>query len=65
MMTLDLNQLRREANDWLLQQPTDRALPPHAVAYFRAHFCLPWWLVEAIQRDEEKDARQDDGRGAQ
>lgn len=50
---LDLDALRRAADAWLLQQPVDRALPPAEAAFFRAHFCLPRWLVEALRRDED------------
>jgi len=53
-MILDLDALRDEANAWLIAQRTDRALDPQAVAHFKARFCLPWWIVDAIRRDEEK-----------
>ena len=56
-MTLDLDALHREADAWLLDQRTDRALSPRAIAYFRSRFCLPWFIVDAIRRDEEKDTR--------
>jgi hypothetical protein len=53
-VTLDLNALTRQANDWLIAQRPDRALDPVAIAYFRSRFCLPTWLVESIQREEAK-----------
>ena len=64
-MILGLNALRDEANRWLLEQRTDRALSPSAIAHFRSHFCLPWWLVEAIRRDEERDTQDAQPREVQ
>jgi len=55
MIAVDLDALQREAEAWLREQKCDRALCPCAVAYFRAHFCLPWFVVEAMRRDEEKE----------
>jgi hypothetical protein len=53
---LDLNELSRQADAWLLAQPCGRALCPCAITYFRSRFCLPWFLADAIRRDEEKGA---------
>lgn len=52
---VDLDALRRDADRWLQQQRSDRALDVFAVAYFKRHFCLPWFVVEALARDEEKE----------
>ena len=60
-MILDLDDLRREADRWLRAQRTDRALAPDAIAHFRSRFCLPWFIVDAVRRDEEKDTRGGDG----
>lgn len=54
-MILDLDALEREADAWLLAQPTDRALCPCEVTFFRRRFCLPWPLVDLLRRGDEKD----------
>jgi hypothetical protein len=61
-MILDFDALLAEANAWLLDQRSDRALCPCAIAYFKARFCLPQSTVDRIRRDEAQ--RRDDERGA-
>ena len=51
---IDLDKLRDEAHAWLADQPPNRALCPCAIDYFRKRFCLPTWLVDAVERDERK-----------
>ena len=58
MTAVTLNELCDKAAAWLLRQPVDRALCPCEANYFREHLCLPQWLVEAIQRDAEKEAKR-------
>jgi hypothetical protein len=55
---LDLNQLRQAADDWLRSQKPNVALCPCQVDYFRTYFCLPAWFVEALRRDDEKEAQR-------
>jgi hypothetical protein len=50
-----LDLLKREADDWLREQPSDVPLCPCAVVYFKRRFCLPWPLVKALRREIEKE----------
>ena len=52
---IDLEALAAEAQAWLLAQRCDRALDAFAIAHFRSRFCLPAWLIEAIEREEAKE----------
>ena len=54
-MILDLNVLRDEANAWLLDQRCNRALAEAAIERFRARYCLPWFVVDAIRPRKEKE----------
>lgn len=58
-MTLDLDALLDEANRWLLEQRSDRALSPDEIAYFRRRFCLPQYIVDAIRRDEDREVGEE------
>jgi hypothetical protein len=52
---LNLDALRDEANRWLLDQRSDRALPPDVIAYFRSRFCLPQYIMDLIRRDDDRE----------
>jgi len=48
---MTLAELQRAADEFLREQPSGRALCPCAEQFWRRRFCLPTWLVEAIERD--------------